>query len=285
MKTIEKALDLVIAQPDMAKVKVQRWFPGVVEEIVESINEKSEVQRQSFSVEARLLEEASKTLDHRQSLQVAATTSKSVKEILAGMQKEQPNLVVPGHDGSAATLTTIDLGGLVEPSRQPSARTKARRRRQKMRSTPVVGGGLFGETTIASRSHRDEEQIHDDSAATAADAVGRRKKTDFFLPNLFGGRAPSGYRAEIVVDGESYDIRINDETLKSLQTGYSGDWLDSHGVQLAAGPKLAISPAEDASPQAVVNRLHGYIRNPGMGLTQIVEEDVDSETSSLRGAH
>jgi hypothetical protein len=89
----------------------------------------------------------------------------------------------------------------------------------------------------------------------------------------FGQR---GHKAEIIVNGESYDVRITSETLKALRTGFSGDMLDSRGMSLSG---IAIQP--DTSN--VVNQLHGYVRNVGQ-LGRIVEESVhesESETSSV----
>ena len=250
MAEITAALEKAIAQPDTSSVKISRWYPGVVEEIVESVHEKSrKTGKKKLNIEERLLSEAASELDRKQTKQLQATQEKTVDEILAGM-------------ASAAPLQPLDEGVAI-----PGASTtqRARRRRQKMRSTPVVGGGLFGET---SSNHEEEDDTPKLDLNASKNQNGEESKKKKWKPNFdFGAR---GHKAEIVVDGESYDIRINDETLKALRTGYSGDMLDSRGMSMGSG----IVPDSGR----VVNQLHGYIRNPNM-LSKITEETDDGESS------
>jgi len=247
MNEIKLALEKTINQKDDARVKVQRWYPGVVEEYLETVKENSKVvEAKQLNLEDRLVREASQRMNRNEELQTLATKQKSVKEILSGMQSE-PTLP-PVEEGVAMTAGKVPV--------------KTRRRRQKMRSTPVVGGGLFEEGTSVTREEEKTE------APEANGSSKDRWKTDFL-------NRKSGHKAEIIVDGESYTIRVNESTLKALRTGYSGDMLDSRGV---IGGGLEIEPSESN----VVNRLHGYIRNiPAM--TKITEEDEneESETSSI----
>lgn len=184
-------------------------------------------------------------LDEKQKKQINATKEKTVEEILAGMQSESTTALQPTNEEQPAV---------------PGA-PKRRRRRQKMRSTPVVGGGLFGEN-----KHEDEsdDEGHHGTKKKASGGVSEWK------PDFNFGR--NGHRAEIIVKGESYNVRINDQTLKALRTGFSGDMLDGRGLS-----GIQIQP--DSSQ--VVNRLSGYIRN--QPLAQITEEtgDSESETSSV----
>jgi hypothetical protein len=103
----------------------------------------------------------------------------------------------------------------------------------------------------------------------------KKWKPSFSLPS-------SGKHAEIIVGGESYMVRINNDTLKALQTGFSGDTLDSRGI-FSSGD-ISIQP--DSSN--VISMLGGYVRtiNGALGLGAIKEEGgemAESETSSNNG--
>ncbi|CAB9502149.1 Cation/H(+) antiporter [Seminavis robusta] len=241
-----------INQPEVAKVKVQRWYPGVVEEYTEEVDENQRVQRrQSLNVEQRVLEAATAELERKQAAQTTATHEKSVAEILREMGKD----VGPDTSPSAAAPAAA-ADGTADPPK------KARRRRQKMRSTPVIGGGLFGEG-----ADKDDE-------AGGADQRGKFTKASA-LPSaktLLESFKGTGHAAEITIDGEVYKIRVNEATLKSLRQGYSGEMLDSRGISVSGG--LTIQQDE----ATVVNRLQGFVRNAQLG--QIKEEVADaSETS------
>jgi hypothetical protein len=252
---IREALEKAINQPKTSRVKVQRWYPGVVEEIIESVHDKKmTTSKKNLNLEERLLKEATEKLDQKQSLQTHATKEKTVEEILASMR------------GDKDTLPPVDEAQAVTPSAGDMPR-KARRRRQKMRSTPVVGGGLFGES-----SEQEKEE-------KAKPGVSQGKKPGEWKPNFDFGRR-RGHKAEIIVQGESYDIRISDETLRALRTGFSGDMVDSRGISVV-GAGLGITPDR----HNVVNQLQGYIRTPQQ-LGAIMEEaDSESEASSMHPRH
>jgi Kef-type K+ transport system membrane component KefB len=239
---VQAVLEKAIGQPETSKVKVQRWYPGVVEEIVESVHDKTK-HKKSFSLEQRLVSEAAGEMDRRQSMQVAATHEKTVEEILSGMQ----------------TSPTVPAGGDTAPT-VVAVGKPTRRRRQKMRSTPVVGGGLFGESNREEKEEVEEVNKKEGSVSTI-----KKWKPDFD----FGMR---GHRAEIVVNGESFDVRLNTDTLKALRTGFSGDFLDSRGMSI---DNVSLSSGD------VTNMLQGYVRS-ALPMTQITEEE-DSETSSAQG--
>lgn len=271
MDEIKVALEQTVNQPTSSKIRVQvsyvdkvrnccdlvspfflvlrkRWFPGVVEEIVESVHEKKKKGTKGLNIEERLLQEASAALDLKQSLQTNATREKTVEEILAGMQSPKDNMPTVDEDNEAPSLKRV------------------KRRRQKMRSTPVVGGGLFGETDTDSSAG--SINVHG-----TQNKVSPRNKSDWKPSFDFGAR---GHKAEIIVAGESYDVRISDETLNALRKGFSGDMLDTRGMSLSG---VSIHP--DTSN--VVNQLHGYVRSREQ-LTRILEESVldsESETSSV----
>jgi len=262
MEDIKRALEAKINQPDDSRVKVQRWYPGVVEEVVEHTHEKSRksASMKKLSVEERLVIEAENKLTKNQAAQTSVTKEKTVDEILSGMQGE-PQLLAP--------VSEVTPVGDVHQARKRAVR----RRRQKMRSTPVVGGGLFGETGGDS----EDEASVSKGEKEKADGEKKKWKPEFVLPSY-------GHKAEIIVSGESYSVRINDETLKNLRSGFSGDMLDSRGVSINGG----LSIQQDSTN--VVNHLQGYVRNLGGHLERITEETEeqsheDSDTSSMYGTH
>lgn len=136
-----------------------------------------------------------------------------------------------------------------------------------MRSTPVVGGGLFGEGR--------EKKEEDDFDRTGGPGKPLRASGKSPSSALLSFK-PSGHAAEIIVDGEVYKIRINDTTLKNLRTGYSGDVLTNRGIAVSGGMSIQHDESD------VIQKLQGYIRSP---LGQISEEEVGegSETSSQKG--
>jgi hypothetical protein len=238
---IESKIRQVVGEE--ATVRVQRWYPGVVEEIIERTEERSKKSKPKISLEQRLLSEAAAQLDRKQNLQINATKQKSVEEILKMMDGEK--------DPKNIAFSPLELGTKDQAPR--------RRRRQKMRSTPVIGGDLFSE--MVGESHADEEE-----KSNAKDRKNSRNPFDFGVS--------TGHRAEIIVDGESYDVTISNDTIKSLRTGFSGDMLDSRGVSIHG---VSLSP----SSGTVASQLKGYVRN--MGALQMIEEEGGSETSSTSG--
>ncbi len=253
-------MEETINQPETSKVKVQRWFPGVIEEIVEEVNEK----RRS-NVTQRLLSEASSMLERKQQMQLAATKEKSISELMG----QSPTLdvekgVAHMQNGKiAAEGPILSSPGMPLPS---ALDAKPRRRvRQKMRSTPVVGGGLFGEHIEAKSGREGPSKIAHYTSNTKSDDL-----------NSWSSNANNrGVSAELTIKGESYNIRISQDTWTRLQKGLSGQMVDSRGIEIAA---VNISASNADAP--VVQRLQGFVRN--MPLSQIREETVDgSEVQSV----
>lgn len=245
---IRVSLEETIRQPESSKVKVQRWYPGVVEEICESVHDRSK-SKSKLSLEQRLVVEAAAQMDKRQQLQTMATKEKSVHQILQDMgdapADEEKKDSAGGGDGGAAA--------------EPGPR---RRRRQKMRSTPVVGGDLFGSSSGPDKSSTQETEKEESKTP------GTKKK---ITPDFdFGLR---GHRAEIIVDGECFDVRLNSETLRALRSGFSGDMVDSRGISLT---NVALQSGDISS------KLSGFVRN-ALPMAKITEEDDDSDTSSMHG--
>lgn len=237
---IEAEIRVVVGEE--ARVRVQRWYPGAFEEDHQSKN--SATKR---SVEQRLLSEASSHLERNQNLQMDATKGKSVEEILSiDGEKDEKNVLFLLN--SSATPVAI------------SGAAPRRRRRQKMRSSPVVGGDLFSETVMG--THPQEEEKSDNKGQNT-------KQPAFSLGPT------TGHRAEIVVDGESYNVTISNATIKSLQTGYSGDMLDHGGVSIHG---VSLNP----SSETVSNQLQGYVRHTG-ALLVIDEEGTSGAGVQGRG--
>ena len=118
-----------------------------------------------------------------------------------------------------------------------------RRVRQKMRSTPVVGGGLFGET-IEARSGRDGETRVSDFTKNKGNGM------DWAFDS--GKR---GIPAEISIKGEVYSIRIANDTWRDLQKGFNGQMVDNRGIEIS---QMNIEATDDAP---IVQRLTGFVRS------------------------
>jgi len=253
IEDITKAIKDVIDQSD-SRVKVQRWFPGVVEEVVEETTEK-----QHKDIRQRLLREASTALELKSKLQTYATTEKTYDEIM-GIVAEKPA------ESKEDDLKDFDSKSCLQPATAKD-QTKGRPRRRfrhKTHSTPVVGGGLFGE--VEARSGRD-----DNSRLSRVSDYSRRKQEDL----NFSLKA-SGVPAEITIKDQVFQIRISPETWRNLQNGMEGQTRDSHGVPISG---IEITAQDDAP---VVQRLQGFVRNTG--LQKIQEEASEySEESSVKG--
>jgi len=250
MEKLKLALEKVIDQPIIAKVQVQRWYPGVVEEITEEVHEKSNTN--VARVHQRLLSEAAGRLERKQQLQTMATTDRSVSEILGNAEA--------GGVPPAPAPIAEGLPAAAEKSK-PS-----RRVRQKMRSTPVVGGGLFGENVVAKSGRADF------FSGEKGESEAKDNREDMAAQWSLG--QSNGIAAEIVVKGECYNIRISRETWKDLHKGFRGQMLDHRGI-------INISAEEDAP---VVQKLQGYVRN--MPLSNIKEdhmEDMSEMSGSIQG--
>lgn len=232
-----------------------RWYPGVVNEIVEEVHETEKTvtttekrTKRRTSIQDALLAEAQVALELKRQLQTEATQSKSMKELMQD-------------------LGDIPDEGTHEPLKSEATRVaqpKKRRVRHKMRSTPVFGGSLFGEETTDNTktmaSEQKQEEPKDSSFATF-DAWKRQLDQ------------PSGQSGEITIEGETFNIRITDETLKNLRKGYNGfSTTDGRGM---IGQGLTI----DTANAPVVNMLQGFVRN--QQLTNIKEEHRDEAVSEV----
>ena len=204
-----------------------RWYPGVLQAIESKSS--SSGKNTSMSVKDMLAREASHNLESKRNLQVAATKEKTLSEI-----KEEMGLP-----------NTPEEQAVASPTGAPP--TKARKRvRQKMRSTPVVGGSLFDDPKT-SQIEKPKTQSADDSSV---------------VRQPFGDRL-AGKSAELTVDGEVYKIRVMPETVHRIRSGYSGELLDDSSVKFSS----ADVPIE--------HRLEGFVRNSDL---QTISEDTISET-------
>jgi len=255
---IEKLTKTIISeidQPD-SKVKVQRWFPGVVKEVVEETDEKKQK-----NIRERLLVEASTNLERKQKIQLDATTAKTVEEITGDEVAEGPkqNVEKDKMDDLLRQSVLPNSSGTPEQSERPR-----RRHRHKTHSTPVVGGGLFGEEVVA-RSGRDGSRRMD-RVSDFSTNKDNHEDLNFTLSSS------SDLPARITVQGEVFHIRISENSWKDLKTGVEGQTTDSRGVPLSG---IEITARDDAP---VVQRLQGFVRNPI--LAKIQEASEFSEGSS-----
>jgi Sodium/hydrogen exchanger family len=232
IEDIANTLEDAINQPD-AKVKIQRWFPGVVEEIVEDV-----VHMDHKDIRHRLLTEASQILEKKQKLQTDATKEKSVEEIMGEAAEEAQRQV-------NAVGATPESAGPSDFGIEPSTKSESRRRvRQKTRSTPVVGGGLFGEG-IEARSGRE---------SPGKFSVPSRSKNADLIP------LTAGVPAEIFVNGQSFNIRISQVTLQDLKSGFTKNSRRGHPISA-----VQITMHEDAP---VTQMLQGFVRHPPLDQIQ-----------------
>lgn len=240
-----------VIDQENSKVKVQRWFPGVIKEVTEDGDGKVE------NIRERLLEEAHQNLETRQSRQLAATKQKSVRAILkahGGMDDAQSS-----DDSKEETHETISQD-LESGGAKPSAATRAANRRRSLKktySTPVIGGGLFGEqiTTRGGRSGDDLEngQFGKDLNTEANDILDSSGKTS------------SGVTAQITINHDVFHVQISDNTYRDLKQGANGTKTDSRGVAVSG---IEIKATNDAP---VTQRLEGFVRTAS--LARIVESE------------
>ena len=235
---------LVTTSPKGATVKVTRWYPGVLQEIVEEVKSKSHISNKvsgknsTMGVKDLLAREASHNLESKRNLQVAATKEKTLNEIK--MEMGIPLDSLP---------KTPEEQAIAPPTGAPPTKTR-RRVRQKMRSTPVVGGSLFDDPKTS--------QIEKPKIDSADGPVANQPFSD-----RLGGQS-----AELVVGGEVFKIRVMAETVHRIRSGYSGEMLDDSSVKFSS----ADVPIE--------HRLEGFVRNSAL---QTISEDV-SETTSNQGS-
>lgn len=196
VEDITKTIQDAIGQQD-SKVKVQRWFPGVVEEVVEETSEK-----QHKDIRQRLLKEASSALERKAQIQISATKEKTYEEIMGIV----PENAEESKEEIAPEVETKSFLQTTNVKDQPKERPR-RRFRHKTHSTPVVGGGLFGE--VEARSGRnDAPRIH------RVSDYSKKKQED-----LNFSLKSSGVPAEITIKGQVFQIRISKNTWKDLQNG------------------------------------------------------------------
>jgi len=246
---ITAAIKDVIGQED-SRVKVQRWFPGVVEEVVEETNEE-----QHKDIRQRLLKEAATILERKSHIQTSATKAKTLEEITGETIPEKA-------EDELKDLNNVTFRPPEKEEEKPKAKPR-RRHRHKTHSTPVVGGGLFGE--VEARSGRDTSRFDRVSDYT------RRKQEDL----NFSVKA-SGVPAEITIKGQVFQIRISQDTWRDLKNGMEGQTRDSRGVPISG---IEITAQDDAP---VVQRLQGFVRNTGLQRIQEEASEYSEEGGSVK---
>jgi hypothetical protein len=249
LSEVQAKLLKAINQPN-ARVKVHRWFPGVVEEIVEETTIVDGVlttrYSKNVSVQDQLMNEAQSKLEASKSMQLAVTMEKTVEQI----REEQGDVEA----GGAAPEGLVGAAVFAPPQRRS-------RMRKKTNSTPVVGGDMFcpvqgieavpsvayqpSSPALPSTIQEDSAMENGDMDGSAARRSARRIKTRSTPAtggDLFGGGAapaPGGFStvgktrttfniaspsvqsgglnvAELLIGGKLYRVILNDEMKDSV---------------------------------------------------------------------
>ena len=250
MNEIKEALEKTINQFD-ARVKVSRWFPGVLQEIKEEVEESTKTRTSIYSLTATeaIMKEAASQLEKARTLQTAATKEKSIDEILRETESAT---------GMVLSQTELEAGRNNNTFTGENKRKAPRRVRQKMRSTPVVGGGLFEEQTNGGKN------VNIASRMSAPGSPPCIEKT-----NISERFKPVGESAEIIIHGEVFKIRVSANTISRIRSGYSGSVLDDSSIKV----HQADVPIE--------HRLEGFVRSD-KSLATVAEETDMLETSSYQ---
>lgn len=111
-----------------------------MEEVVEEVEVKKGTKK--ISVQERLLSEATANLEKKRQMQMSVTKEKTVEELLADQN------VAPAAEPLAEVSETVVAVEGLPVEDQPKPR---RRLRQRTRSSPVVGGGLFEDSTYGTQ--------------------------------------------------------------------------------------------------------------------------------------
>ena len=129
-----------------------------------------------------------------------------------------------------------------------------------MRSTPVVGGGLFD--TPGGGTDSAPQQSMADFRKEVEENKKAGKKPSFKMPQS------SGQAAEIIVNGEAYKIRISPMTLQRIRSGYSGQQVEDGSIKI------------DPSDVPIEYRLAGFVRNDRALATVTEEKEMDESAHS-----
>ena len=155
------------------------------------------------------------------------------------------------------STTDPSLALKVQPAPDQERPVRARRTRQRMRSTPVVGGGLF-----------------EDPNQKAAPTPSKKVSSSMAVSGRQSLFQDDGYMAEIIVNGESYQVKITREAYRNVRRGYLGEVLNDK----------SLSSSGMRSDAPVVNRLQGFVRKD-IGLTKIMEESNHSDSDMSESVH
>lgn len=245
-----------VIDQENSKVKVQRWFPGVIKEVVEDGDGKVE------NIRERLLEEAHTNLENRQSKQLAATKQKSVRAILkahGGMDDiaTDPETSDDSKEDGDKFDVPKRMSQDLETGTAVPKKNNRRRSLQKTFSTPVIGGGLFGEQ-IKAHGGRDGD---DDSGKFVSDFGNDND-------DILGAEGKhQGVTAQITINRDVFHVQISESTYRDLKSGASGNKTDSRGVAMSG---IEIKATDDAP---VTQRLQGFVRTASLAKISETEKD------------
>lgn len=237
---IQDMLTKVINQPEIAKVKATRWYPGVVTEITEEIIEDGESQTSKLrkrNVTSMITTEAGKALEKDMDRQTHATKARPIEEILN-------SVLLPDVTTPESTTTTTTTGG----------KPRKRNRRQKMMSSPTIGGDMFGEMSQQKKA-----------SGAPKNNLNKTAGGGNVWSDARSFEATTGQLAELVVGREVFNIRVAPSALARVRKG-----VDS-SVVLNSGD-ISVTSQDDDTPQNFEHKLTGFVRAPM--LVKITEESV-----------
>lgn len=238
MDEIGQAMSNTIKQRS-AKVKVSRWYPGVLQEI----KEVDEEVCTDHHVEKRMNQNQTRN-GPKKSKSYAELTTAIMEEATQELRRRQ----------SSGSLNSL---GDTEPESVPSEsgardavddnvviRQKKRHKKfiQKTHSTPVAGGDLFEQK---------------DSSLERAPSITDLKN----MAEEMSGKVVEGRLCTLNVDGDTFKVRISHGTINRIRTGYGSNYIENDNV--------TVNP--DDVP--VTNRLEGFVRNQDT-LGTVTEEKV-----------
>merc|ERR1712151_530005 len=275
---IQKALLETIKQPDKAKVKVHRWFPGVIEEIVEEVIETEEdgiivtKTQRKVNLKQEIASEAATLLEKKKEMQLKATKERDVKDILG----ENTN----GKDGTDENKTTTTTSTTVVQSELGSLPT-TRRKRVKTRSTPVIGGDLFASQPATMTSSFTKSKA-------PMPSIDEDQNVEVKLPSTIISPSTTATPAQ-----QTRKVRIKSKSTNAIGGGLFGDESKSSSPAIGGGemslnlegPLFKYSkqsvPARDVEAQLPVDGKNYKIVLNRTALSRIIR---DTETVQRLGA-
>jgi len=270
---IQKVLLETIKQPDRAKVKVHRWFPGVIEEIVEEIIETEEdgsivtKTLRKVNLKQEIASEAATLLEKKKEMQLKATKERDVKDILGENGKV---------DEKKTTKDSATSATVVQPKVTDTPAT-TRRIRVRTMSTPVIGGDLFASEPV-SRSLNSSIT----KSTKPLPSIDESQDVEVQLPSTLTATTT------VTPAQPSRKIRIKSKSTNALGGGLFGEESKSSSSSTVGGGEMSLNlqgplfkyskhsvPAKDVEAQLIVDGKNYNIVLNRTALSRIIR---DTET-------